>query len=86
MNRQTPQEVYIVTSFGCNSGYNEMWPPKSKLFLNAEEAYEYYLSIKPIEYIEEGKTEDGSRYAIQNGDDVKRPDGAIIQKFILNLP
>jgi hypothetical protein len=41
------QIVYIVTIYGCNSTPSEMWIPKSKIFVNYEEAYSYFLQFAP---------------------------------------
>ena len=39
--------VYIVTMYGCNSTANDMWVPISKLFVNYEDAYSYFLKVAP---------------------------------------
>lgn len=44
MNKQF---VYIVTIYGCNSTPSDMWIPRSKLFMNYEEAYAYFLKVSP---------------------------------------
>ncbi len=41
------QVLYIVTVYGCNSSPNDMWTPKSKIFINYEDAYNYFLSQAP---------------------------------------
>lgn len=42
-------KVYVVTKFGCNSGYNDMYPPSTKLFMDRDKAYEYYFQcLKPL--------------------------------------
>lgn len=41
------QVVYIVTHYGCNSTRSDMWIPESKLFVNYEEAYAYFLKVSP---------------------------------------
>jgi hypothetical protein len=87
-------EIYIVTKFGCDSGYNDMYTPKNSLFKNREEGYTYYTKIKD-EIIKEKvnynidfwidyrlKDNDGE-CIIQKGidcDGAKRPIGVMIQK------
>lgn len=39
--------IYIVTHYGCNSSANDMWTPRSTLFENYDEAYNYFLEISP---------------------------------------
>lgn len=39
--------VYIVTNYGCNSNPSDMWMPISKIFVNYEEAYAYFLKVAP---------------------------------------
>lgn len=46
------QHVYIVTHYGCNSTPSDMWIPESKLFVNYEEAYAYFLKVSPSLYDE----------------------------------
>jgi hypothetical protein len=41
------QVVYIVTIYGCNSTPSDMWIPESKLFVNYEDAYSYFLKVAP---------------------------------------
>ena len=41
------QVIYIVTNYGCNSTPSDMWSPDSKLFVNYEEAYTYFLKVSP---------------------------------------
>ena len=41
------QVIYIVTEYGCNSTPSDMWCPDSKLFVNYEEAYDYFLKVSP---------------------------------------
>jgi hypothetical protein len=41
------QVVYIVTSYGCNSTPSDMWIPESKLFINYEDAYSYFIKQSP---------------------------------------
>lgn len=41
------QVVYIITSYGCNSTPSDMWVPESKLFVNYEDAYSYFLKAAP---------------------------------------
>lgn len=51
------QIVYIVTSYGCNSTPSDLWTPKSKIFLNYEDAYSYFLKAAPDLDNEENKAE-----------------------------
>jgi len=51
------QIVYIVTIYGCNSTPSDMWIPKSKLFVNYEDAYSYFLKVSPDLDNEENKAE-----------------------------
>lgn len=39
--------MYIVTIYGCNSTPSDMWIPQSKLFVNYQEAYSYFLEVSP---------------------------------------
>lgn len=39
--------VYIVTTYGCNSTPSDMCIPESKIFVNYEEAYSYFLKVSP---------------------------------------
>jgi len=41
------QVVYIVTIYGCNSTPSDMWIPESKVFVNYEDAYSYFLKVSP---------------------------------------
>lgn len=41
------QIVYIVTIYGCNSTPSDMWTPESKIFVNYEDAYSYFLKAAP---------------------------------------
>ena len=41
------QVVYIVTKYGCNSAPSDMWIPVSKIFVNYEDAYAYFLKVSP---------------------------------------
>lgn len=41
------QLIYIVTTYGCNSTPSDMVTPESKLFMNYEEAYAYFLQVSP---------------------------------------
>ena len=41
------QIVYIVTIYGCNSTPSDMWTPESKIFVNYEDAYSYFLKVAP---------------------------------------
>lgn len=37
----------MVTSFGCNSTPNDMYPPTTMVFSNREEAYQHYYNNAP---------------------------------------
>lgn len=50
------QFVYIVTNYGCNSTPSDLWEPLSKIFINYEEAYKYFLKISPSLTDEENKS------------------------------
>ena len=39
--------IYIVTEYGCNCSLNDMWIPRSRLFINHADAYEYFISRSP---------------------------------------
>ena len=41
------QIVYIVTIYGCNSTPSDMWTPRSKIFVNYDDAYSYFLKAAP---------------------------------------
>ena len=41
------QVLYIVTHYGCNSTPSHMWTPNSKIFVNYEHAYAYFLKVAP---------------------------------------
>lgn len=43
----TDIEIYIVVLFGCNSIANHMWVPKTYIFINREEAFEFYKNHAP---------------------------------------
>lgn len=47
MNNMDNQLIYIVAEYGCNSTPSIMWCPTSKLFVNYEEAYDYFLKVVP---------------------------------------
>ena len=49
--------IYIVTHYGCNSSSHHMWIPQTKLFINYDEAYHYFLKISPSLYDEENIAE-----------------------------
>jgi hypothetical protein len=81
-------QVYVVTDFGCDSGYNAMWIPQTKVFEDKEKAYAYYQSKKDqlgkyhspkidVKYVnfETGES------AIEAGgpQGAKRPDGVCIR-------
>ncbi len=81
-------QVYVVTEFGCDSGYNAMWIPKTKVFHDKEKAYAYYQSKKDdlgkvhdppivVKYVKWGIGES----AIESGgpQGAKRPDGVCIR-------
>jgi hypothetical protein len=81
------QFVYVVTEFGCNSSHNDMYPPHVTVFKSKTEAHEYYNSIKKSLYSEDPDypirvheyTYATCESAIQDGDDVKRPQGVAIE-------
>lgn len=81
---------YIVTKFGCDSGYNDMLPPEVVIFKNREEAYQYYKNVKDeiikmkfdydIDYMLH--CVNNKKYIIQKGIDdngAKRPIGIMIE-------
>jgi len=88
-------DIYIVTEFGCDSGYNDMYTPKNSLFKNREDAYKYYTNIKDIIIKEKSDYEIDFRIdskdkdkdmecIIQKGIDnngSKRPIGVMIHKY-----
>jgi len=39
-------DIYIITEFGCDSGYNDMYTPRVLVFKDREEAYKYYTNVK----------------------------------------
>ena len=41
------QVIYIVTHYGCNSTPSDMWIPCSRLYMNYDEAYAYFLHVAP---------------------------------------
>lgn len=51
------QVVFIVIHYGCNSTPSDMWIPNSKIFINYDEAYSYFLNISPSLIDEENKAE-----------------------------
>jgi hypothetical protein len=79
--------VYVVTEFGCNSSHNDMYPPTTKAFVDKNKAYAYYNRIKARLYSDDPdypikvhvSKDAGGESAIQDGDDVKRPEGAAIE-------
>ncbi len=81
------QFVYVVAEFGCNSSHNDMYPPSVKVFKSKTEAYEYYSMIKRNLYSDDIEypikvheyTCKNCESAIQDGDDVKRPQGVSIE-------
>jgi len=91
-------DIYIVTEFGCDSGYNDMYTPCNSVFENREEAYKYYTNIKDkiikekVDYdidfwIDYMKKDNNGECIIQNGMDnnngAKRPIGVMIKKHLL---
>lgn len=84
----TDLHIYVVTEFGCNSSHNDMYPPATKAFMSKEQAYEYYNKIKeellkgyyddqePIAEVIEHKN---GETVIQDGEQVKRPQGVSIR-------
>jgi hypothetical protein len=81
------QYVYVVTEFGCNSSHNDMYPPTVMVYKSKIEAYECYNAIKKTLYSYDPDypfkvheyTYPNGESAIQDGDDVKRPQGVSIQ-------
>lgn len=79
--------VYVVTEFGCNSSHNDMYPPTTKAFMSKDQAYEYYNKIKTDllkgyyddEPIAEVIEHENGETVIQDGEQVKRPQGVSIQ-------
>jgi len=39
--------VYNVTTYGCNSDPSDLWTPRSKTFVNFDDAYAFFLSVSP---------------------------------------
>lgn len=90
-------DIYIVTEFGCDSGYNDMYTPKNSLFKNREDAYKYYTNIKDsiikekVDYdidfwIDYNLKDNDGECIIQKGmdnDGAKRPIGVMIQKYVV---
>ena len=89
-------DIYIVTEFGCDSGYNDMYTPSISVFENKEEAYKYYTNIKDeiikekvdydIDFWIDYSLKDNGECIIQKGMDdngAKRPIGVIIKKHLL---
>lgn len=89
--------IYIVTEFGCNSGYNDMYTPKNLLFKNREDAYKYYTNVKDriikdkVDYnidfwIDYNLKDNDGECIIQKGidnDGAKRPIGIMIHKYVV---
>ncbi len=85
-------KVYVVTEFGCNSGYNDMHPPSTKVFIDRDKAYEYYFQcVKPLIEASHDKyynvpiqnyKNKNSECVIQDGGDegAKRPLGVKIEE------
>jgi hypothetical protein len=89
-------KVYVVTEFGCNSSYNDMYPPYTKVFIDRDKAYEYYFQcVKPLieasqlhdKYcncgvpIQNYKNKDSECVIQEGGDDgAKRPLGIKIEE------
>ncbi len=81
-------QVYVVTEFGCDSGYNAMWIPQTKVFEDKEKAYAYFESKKsqlgkyhyPAIDVKYAKW-DTCESAIEAGgpQGAKRPDGVCIR-------
>lgn len=76
-------KVYVVIEFGCNSGYNDMYPPSAKVFGDKEKAYEYYESKKKWldkSHVKVYKDKDGETTIESGGDEgAKRPEGVSIE-------
>lgn len=74
--------IYVVVEFGCNSSYNDMWPPKVQVFIDKDAAMAVYSKLKKgiegVPYKEYNN--DNSMTIIQQGGDegAKRPEGAMI--------
>ena len=61
--------VYIVTQYGCDSTPSAMWIPKSKLFNNYLEAYEYFVKCSPsLDDIDNKATQYVNRGEYENTD------------------
>lgn len=83
----TDINIYVVTEFGCNSGHNDMYPPTTKVFVSKIKAYAYYNKIKAricsSDYDEPVKVhvykDSNGESAIQDGEEVKRPEGVAIE-------
>jgi len=85
-------KVYVVTEFGCNSSYNDMYPPSTKVFIDRDKAYEYYFQcVKPLieashdKYynvpIQNYQNKDSDCVIQEGGDDgAKRPLGIKIEE------
>ena len=86
-------DIYIVTEFGCDSGYNDMYTPRNSIFKNKEEAYKYYTNIKDkiikekvdyeIDFWIDYTFKNDGECIIQKGidnDGAKRPIGVMIKK------
>lgn len=85
-------EIYVISSFGCNSGYNYMYSPDIYVFKNKEEAYAFYTKEKNkilimkedynIDYhvTKETDSECIIQYGYDNENGAKRPIGVIIKK------
>lgn len=80
--------VYVVIEFGCNSSYNDMYPPSAKVFQDKEKAYAYYQSKAsqlgkyhtPKIHIEVYKDKNGETAIEAGGDEgAKRPCGVSIE-------
>ena len=39
--------AFIVTHYGCNSSPSAMWTPRTRLFTDYTDAYEYFISVAP---------------------------------------
>lgn len=85
-------DLYIVTEFGCNSGYNDMYPPTVTVFTNAEEAYAKFNAMKDeIIHMKEEYDIDYTKYEhnnqisyIQDGgvEGAKRPTGVSLTHVV----
>ena len=95
----TEQTFYIVTFFGCNSSYNDMWEPEVYLYKNKEDAEQHYNKIANEKLSKEeydnneddeschqriNKYEESKSFIQYGGEDYhKRPSGVLMKKITL---